>query len=1105
MSNYQEHASNFGQSAVHGVQGRDVTIGDINQIINNSSNDSYNLISTIVSEYKNKLIKLERTFKDRNRTNQKNLHKSLQNYYKSLRRRIEDFQEKIEEEEQEEEEQEEEKEEEDEDTSQLAKERNNGSLGWTELGTIAVIGAAIWMAHKDSGNHKEKENEEEREQDIEELRTDVGELKHLIHLVNDFLNLGSLELDIDETLDDESLLDLSSPAKRHVESLKDQYKDQQEKLKDFYQQESDKCRTERDTKIYRHLLKTSLDKDGYPLSSNNVNSINYWLGQFTLSEECIEEIEEEVIKPFCLKNLELYERAYRDKLSQEKFPLMANSVSDLRLLKDKLGLNSFDFLRTEVGAIEKEVAKSFYQENFREYQRIYRLKLEQNCLTLNSDDLVQLDKLQSSLGLKIFSFQDFDIKETEQQLIKLVYQENIQKYKQSYKQKLDQEGFPLSLTTINELNSLEKALCLGSFKFQDCPEPVSVKKELVKPFYQASLQSYNKEHKKKILQFGINFVQNNAAEIESLRRNLGLNYSYLESLGLQELFNLEEIKKIESEQIESIYREHIQSFEIEYKRKLDKEGFFLSYSTISELNHLEEFLGLGSLQFQDCPEPISIKEKLTKPFYEASLQNYSQEYKRKLYQFGLGLAENNTLEVDKLRNDLGLNSSHLNNLGLQNKFTLEDDLSVSEVKAKALFYSESLQCYAQEFSRNLESSSCFVEQINTIKESIQALGIRIEDIRVIEGLLQNNYAIEHLFCERESEISYWKLINFLAKHEWKNADVLTRDILLKLAGRNSKDSLNKEAIEKISAKDVYTLDRLWVVYSNGLFGFSIQKKIFECVDRKKQAFAELVGWSNKAGLLKGLFAWKAYNELDFSLNAPKGHLPVWRVKGKEIGVDDFSHLKIWGFKQNESEPELETFTTEGLSQFVSETNDSKSSASTVNILSQSFQKIFESINQFEIKNKVDKMGIDGFINQCAVLAATTGAVSGFGGFTTMIVGVPFDVLNNVLQQFRVTLGVIYHKKGVYNVSFGELITIVGVSIGVEVGATLTKSVMISIANKILVQLSTSVAGKAVPFLGAAIGGSVNYGFVRAIGAAVKRIDMSTYTFQSERSVNKLEG
>jgi hypothetical protein len=167
------------------------------------------------------------------------------------------------------------------------------------------------------------------------------------------------------------------------------------------------------------------------------------------------------------------------------------------------------------------------------------------------------------------------------------------------------------------------------------------------------------------------------------------------------------------------------------------------------------------------------------------------------------------------------------------------------------------------------------------------------------------------------------------------------------------------------------------------------------------------------------------------------------------------------------------------------------------LLLKSFKTAFASINQHEIKKGVDEMGIDKFINHCALLAATTGAATGFGGFATMLVGVPVDVINNVLQQFRVTLGVIYHKKGVYKVSFTDLMKIVGVSIGVEVGATLTKAVMLSIANKILVRLSAATAGKAIPFLGAAVGGSVNYGFIKVIGKAVKAIDMTTYTFQAE--------
>lgn len=154
-----------------------------------------------------------------------------------------------------------------------------------------------------------------------------------------------------------------------------------------------------------------------------------------------------------------------------------------------------------------------------------------------------------------------------------------------------------------------------------------------------------------------------------------------------------------------------------------------------------------------------------------------------------------------------------------------------------------------------------------------------------------------------------------------------------------------------------------------------------------------------------------------------------------------------------------------------------------------FKEVFESINKNGIKKGVDEKGIDGFIRHCAWLACGTGAACGFGGFGTMIVGVPVDVINNVFQQFRVTLGVIYHKKGTYNVSFEELMKIVGISVGVEVGATLTKVVMFKIAQQILVRMSVGAAGKIIPLFGAVIGGSVNYMFITGIGASVKKINM----------------
>ena len=49
-----------------------------------------------------------------------------------------------------------------------------------------------------------------------------------------------------------------------------------------------------------------------------------------------------------------------------------------------------------------------------------------------------------------------------------------------------------------------------------------------------------------------------------------------------------------------------------------------------------------------------------------------------------------------------------------------------------------------------------------------------------------------------------------------------------------------------------------------------------------------------------------------------------------------------------------------------------------------FKQIFDRIDQLSIKKGVDKMGLDKFIDQCAYLAAGSGAVSGTGGVLTTV-------------------------------------------------------------------------------------------------------------------------
>lgn len=154
-----------------------------------------------------------------------------------------------------------------------------------------------------------------------------------------------------------------------------------------------------------------------------------------------------------------------------------------------------------------------------------------------------------------------------------------------------------------------------------------------------------------------------------------------------------------------------------------------------------------------------------------------------------------------------------------------------------------------------------------------------------------------------------------------------------------------------------------------------------------------------------------------------------------------------------------------------------------------FKQIFDHIDQFNIKKGVDKLGLNKFINQCAYLAAGSGVVSGSGGIITMVVGVPLDFVNLITQQFRVTMAIMYHNKGSYQIGFDEFMSLIATSLKVEAGVTLTKTMMEGIAEKLLLVLGTRTAERMVPVVGAVIGGTANYIFIKRMAESVKKLQM----------------
>jgi hypothetical protein len=149
-------------------------------------------------------------------------------------------------------------------------------------------------------------------------------------------------------------------------------------------------------------------------------------------------------------------------------------------------------------------------------------------------------------------------------------------------------------------------------------------------------------------------------------------------------------------------------------------------------------------------------------------------------------------------------------------------------------------------------------------------------------------------------IDYTKLRDLLKAGEWKEADQETSLVILKVANREKDEYLNIESIENFPCADLHTIDNLWIKYSGGQFGLSLQKEIWlsiggefgEYNNAVYEQFGLRVGWRDRSGakLMRG---WTKYEDLSFSLTwGPVGHLPTM-ASGTKMS---FEELYFWGIR-----------------------------------------------------------------------------------------------------------------------------------------------------------------------------------------------------------------
>ncbi|MFM6506306.1 MAG: GUN4 domain-containing protein [Dolichospermum sp.] len=131
-------------------------------------------------------------------------------------------------------------------------------------------------------------------------------------------------------------------------------------------------------------------------------------------------------------------------------------------------------------------------------------------------------------------------------------------------------------------------------------------------------------------------------------------------------------------------------------------------------------------------------------------------------------------------------------------------------------------------------------------------------------------------------VDYRKLRDLLAAGKWKEADEETLRVMLCVGEREREGWLDIKDIDNFPCADLRTIDQLWVKYSDGKFGFSVQKRIYQGLGGTREynqeiwwKFGDEVGWTKGGN-------WLYYKDITFDKKAPEGHLPYFNLLWWEL-------------------------------------------------------------------------------------------------------------------------------------------------------------------------------------------------------------------------------
>ncbi|MDB9534372.1 GUN4 domain-containing protein [Dolichospermum planctonicum CS-1226] len=133
-------------------------------------------------------------------------------------------------------------------------------------------------------------------------------------------------------------------------------------------------------------------------------------------------------------------------------------------------------------------------------------------------------------------------------------------------------------------------------------------------------------------------------------------------------------------------------------------------------------------------------------------------------------------------------------------------------------------------------------------------------------------------------IIFQKLEALLKAKKWRDADLETWKLMKELTKREQQGWLRVKDVKNFPRQELRKMDQLWVKYSNGKFGFSVQKQIWLDLGGKLggepdwdtfEKLGDRVGWRKNN-------EWLSYDSYTFNKDAPQGHLPSTKVLGSFV-------------------------------------------------------------------------------------------------------------------------------------------------------------------------------------------------------------------------------